>query len=160
MEKQIVVTRTFNAPVNLVWNAWTDPELVMRWWGPDVFTSPLAKIDFREGGKSLVCMRAPEQMGGMDMYSIWNYTSIVPLTSIDFIQNLADKDGNKMNPKDLGMPDDFPEDIRTLVTFKDLGNNKTEMTVTEFADMGQMTHFAQIGLEQCMDKMVRIFTAD
>ncbi|MEO5999368.1 MAG: SRPBCC domain-containing protein [Chitinophagaceae bacterium] len=157
MKNQIVVTRIFNAPVELVWKIWTDPELVMRWWGPDKFTCPTADIDLREGGISLVCMRAPTNMGGRDMYSIWNYKKIIPMQHIEFVQNLSDKTGNKMDPVKLGMPSDFPIDIRTVVTFKDLGNNKTEMTVTEYADMGQMANFAKMGLEQCADKMVAIF---
>jgi uncharacterized protein YndB with AHSA1/START domain len=158
MEKQIVVSRIFNAPVKMVWKIWTDPELVMRWWGPDRFSCPSAKMDFREGGTSIVCMRSPKEMGENDMYSIWNYTRIVPLQSIEFIQNLADREGNKMSPLKLGMPVDFPVDIRTVVIFKDLGKDKTEMTVTEYADMGSMTKFAKLGLEQCFDKMVAIFT--
>ena len=158
MEKKIVVTRVFNAPVELVWKAWTDPELVMRWWGPDHFTCPVAKINFKEGEKSLVCMRAPREFqGGAETYSIWNYKKIVPLQSIEFIQNLADKDGNKMDPVKLGMPADFPEDIRTLVEFKKLDENKTEMTVTEFAEFGQMSKFAQMGLDQSIDKMLALF---
>jgi len=157
MEKKVIVTRTYNAPVDLVWKTWTDPELVMRWWGPDKFTCPSAKIDFRVGGVSLVSMRAPLDFGGQDSYSLWAYTKIVPLQSIEFVHNLTDKDGNKVNPVLLGMPADFPEDIQTVVTFKDLGNGKTEMTVTEFADFGQMTRFATIGLEQSLDKMNAIF---
>ena len=158
MEKYITVTRLFNAPVELVWKIWTDPELVKRWWGPDMFICPSAKIDFRVGGTSIVCMRSPKVFdGGKDMYSIWSYKEISPLQRIEFIQNLADEAGNKMNPSSLGMPPDFPEDIRTVVLFKDLGDGKTEMTVTEYADMGQMAKFAQLGLEQSMDKMVAIF---
>jgi uncharacterized protein YndB with AHSA1/START domain len=157
MAKQIVATRTFNAPVSLVWQVWTDPELVMRWWGPQYFTSPSARMDFREGGTSIVCMRAPENFGGKDTYSIWQYTKIIPMQTIEFIQNLADKDGNRMKPTDLGMPPDFPEDILTVVTFVDLGNNTTKMTVTEHADMGSMSEFAKLGLEQCMDKIMQIF---
>lgn len=48
-KKDLAVSRVFNAPVEPVWRAWTDPALVMRWWGPDHFTSPSAEIDFREG---------------------------------------------------------------------------------------------------------------
>jgi uncharacterized protein YndB with AHSA1/START domain len=157
MEKKISVTRVFNAPVKLVWQTWVDPELVMRWWGPAGFTAPVAKIDFREGGTSLVCMRAPASFGGQDFFSIWEYTKIVPLQSIEFIQNLADKEGTKINPVNVGMPPDFPEDIRTVVRFKDLGNNKTELTVTEFADMGLTTEFAIKGLQQSLEKMDTIF---
>ena len=157
MEKIIRVTRIYNAPVELVWKTWTDPELIMRWWGPDKFSCPIAKIDFREGGVSLVGMRAPAEFGGQDWFNIWSYQKIVPLQSIEFIQNLADNSGNKVKPVDVGMPPDFPEDIRTIVSFKDLGNSRTELTVTEFADMGQMSHFAQLGLEQTLDKLGTVF---
>ncbi|MDB4905188.1 MAG: hypothetical protein JWQ63_4469, partial [Mucilaginibacter sp.] len=66
MAKQIEVTKIFNAPVEMVWKVWVDPELVKRWWGPKNFISPVAKIDFREGGKSLVSMKAPKEMGGQE----------------------------------------------------------------------------------------------
>ena len=74
----IVIERIFDAPRELVWKAWTEPDHVMRWWGPQGFTCPLARLDFREGGRSLVCMRAPTEFGGQDMYSTWTYTKIVP----------------------------------------------------------------------------------
>src|SRR6478735_9169803 len=98
MAKQVEVTRTFNAPVSTVWQVWTDPELVKRWWGPKYFECPVAIIDFRIGGKSLVSMKGPKEMGGMEHYSIWEYVKIIPHQTIEFIQNLADSDGNKMEP--------------------------------------------------------------
>jgi len=49
-------------------------------------------------------------------------------------------------------------DIKTVVTFKEITNSKTEMTVTEYADMGTMSNFAQMGLEQSLDKMAAIFS--
>lgn len=157
MVNKIEVTRTFNAPIEMVWKLWTDPELVKRWWGPKHFTSPVANLDFREGGKSIVSMKAPKEMGGQEYFSIWIYTKITPLQTIEFIQNLSDKDGNKTNPTKVGMPADFPEDIRTVVTFKKTGSNKTEMTVTEYAAFGSISNFAQMGLEQSCDKMLEIF---
>ena len=158
MAKQIEVTRTFNAPVEMVWKVWTDPELVKRWWGPKHFTSPVALIDFRIGGKSLVSMKAPQEMGGQVFYSIWEYVKIIPLQTIEFIQCLSDKDGNKTDPVELGMPPDFPIDIKTVVTFREVADNKTEMTVTEYADFGTISSFAQIGLEQSIEKMEAIFS--
>jgi uncharacterized protein YndB with AHSA1/START domain len=157
MAKQIEVTRTFNAPVEMVWKVWTDPELVKRWWGPKFFISPLAIIDFREGGKSIVSMKAPDEMGGQEFYSIWEYVKIIPLETIEFIQNLSDRDGTKTEPVKLGMPPDFPMDIKTVVTFRAVADSKTEMTVIEYAEFGTISNFAQIGLEQSMDKMVAIF---
>ena len=55
------------------------------------------------------------------------------------------------------MPPDFPKDIKTVVIFRELANDKTEMTVTEYADFGSISNFAQIGLEQSLDKMAAIF---
>lgn len=158
MAKQIEVTRTFNAPVEIVWKVWTEPELVKRWWGPKHFTSPVAKIDFREGGKSIVSMQAPKEMGGREFYSIWVYVKIIRLQTIEFVQSLCDEDGNKTDPVKLGMPPDFPIDIRTVVTFKKVANAKTEMTVTEYADFGTISNFAQIGLQQSVEKMDVIFS--
>jgi len=159
-KRDLVVTRVFDAPIELVWKAWTDPEYVMRWWGPDHFTSPSAKLDFREGGTSLVCMRVPKEFGGQDIYSTWVYQKIVPMERIEFIQNLADKDGNKIDPANLGLPPEFPRDTRTVATFKDLGKGKTEMTVTEYGvptSDTEMGKNAEIGLNQSLDKMAASF---
>lgn len=157
MAKQIEVTRVFNASVEMVWKLWTDPELIKRWWGPKQFTAPVARIDFREGGRSVVSMKAPAAMGGQEYYSVWVYTKIVPLQFIEFIQSLSDEEGNKTDPEKLGMPADFPIDIQTIVNFTTIADGQTEMTVTEYADFGMISEFAQTGLEQSMDKMVAVF---
>ena len=159
-KRDLIVSRVFDAPIELVWKAWTDPEHVMRWWGPDYFTSPSAAIDFQEGGTSIVCMRAPQEFGGQDMYSRWIYQKIVPMERIEFIQNLADKDGNLIDPLTIGMPPEFPRDIRTVVTLKNLGNGKTEMTVTEYSmptSDTEMGKNAELGLNQSLDKMAALF---
>jgi uncharacterized protein YndB with AHSA1/START domain len=157
MAKQIEVTRIFDAPVEMVWQLWTEPELVKRWWGPKHFTSPVANIDFREGGKSIVSMQAPPAMGNQVYYSVWRYVKIVPHQSIEFIQSLCDAMGNAIHPTQVGMPPDFPANIQTIVTFRIAEGNGTAMTITEYADFGTISNFAQIGLEQSMDKMLDIF---
>jgi len=111
----VVMTRTFNAPIEKVWKAWSDPKLVMQWWGPTGFTCPVAKMDFRKGGTSLVCMRAPKEFGGQDMYSTWKYTVIGPMKRIEYIHNLADKDGNKVDPTKLGLPVPSPLPVSVSV---------------------------------------------
>jgi uncharacterized protein YndB with AHSA1/START domain len=153
---ELVVTRVFDAPVEAVWKAWTDAEQVKKWWGPDGFTAPVAKLDFREGGTSLVCMSSPEYG---DMYSTWKYVEIVPLRRIEYIHNLADKNGNKIDPTAVGMPADFPQDQRNVVTFKAVSNDMTEIIVTEYDwTVGQMVEMSKIGMEQCLAKMAAIFT--
>ena len=66
IKADLVVKRIIDAPIDLVWKAWTEPDRVMRWWGPQYYTSPSCKMDFREGGKFLFCMRAPQDQGGQD----------------------------------------------------------------------------------------------
>src|ERR1051325_9163058 len=57
--ERMAVTRVFDAPRELVWKAWTDPKYVMQWWGPNGCTSPFCEMDFRVGGKFLICGRMP-----------------------------------------------------------------------------------------------------
>src|SRR5438034_11066016 len=50
-ERELVTTHTFDAPRELVWKAWTDPERIKRWWGPSRYTALVAKMDLRLGGR-------------------------------------------------------------------------------------------------------------
>jgi uncharacterized protein YndB with AHSA1/START domain len=61
----LVVTRILDTPAESVWEAWTDPDKVKRWWGPKDCTSPFCKIDLREDGKYVFAMRTPEVQGGL-----------------------------------------------------------------------------------------------
>jgi uncharacterized protein YndB with AHSA1/START domain len=152
--KNVVVTRIFDAPVEVVWNAWVEPELVKQWWGPAGFTAPVAEMDFREGGRSLVCMRAPAEYGGQDLYNTWTYRRIVPMREIEFVQHFADQDGNRIDPASLGLPPGIPEDVRHVITFASAAGNKTEMTVTEFGyPNDEIVAISKAGMEQCVDKM-------
>jgi len=152
--RDVVITRVFDAPVELVWQAWTNPEFVMRWWGPTGFTSPTCKIDFREGGKFVFHMRAPKDFqGGQDFYTAGVYKKIVPLKLIEFSQSLADKDGNSIDPAKMGMPPEFPKEIPSALEFKRVGS-KTELTVTEYGwTAGQMRDLSESGMKECLDKL-------
>jgi uncharacterized protein YndB with AHSA1/START domain len=59
-ERELVITRHFDAPRELVFRAWTEPDRAVRWWGPQGFTTAHYEIDFRPGGSYRVCMRSPE----------------------------------------------------------------------------------------------------
>jgi len=151
--KDPVVTRTFDAPVGEVWSQWSDSDKVMKWWGPQGFTAPVARIDFREGGTSLVCMRAPKEFGGQNIYNTWTYRKIVPMKEIEFVLHFADKDGKQIDPASIGLPADIPHGVRHVITFKSIGN-KTEITVTEYGYTSDQTlELSRLGLEECLDKM-------
>ena len=152
--RDLVITRVFDAPVERVWKAWTDPKHVVRWWGPTGFTSPSCKIDFREGGKFLFHMRAPKDFqGGQDFYTSGVYKKIVRHKLIEFTQSLSDEKGNRVDPVKMGMPPDFPKEIPSALAFKAVGN-KTELTATEYGwTVGQMRDMSEQGLSQCLDKL-------
>jgi uncharacterized protein YndB with AHSA1/START domain len=57
--QDLVITRFIDAPLELVWKAWTEAEQVKRWWGPKDYTSPTCKLDLQVGGSFLFAMRAP-----------------------------------------------------------------------------------------------------
>lgn len=154
----LVVTRVFDAPLDALWTAWTDSDTLKQWWGPDGFTCPLAEMDVRVGGTSLVGMSSPD-FG--THYSLWAYQAIDPQSRIEFIHNLADKDGNKIDPVAVGMPSDFPTDQRQVIAFKAPGDNKTELTVTEYGwTAGQMMEMSKMGMNQCLDKLEKLLAAD
>lgn len=58
--KELTFTRVFNAPRELVFQAWTDPQLTAQWWGPRCFTNALCEVDARPGGTMRIVMRAPD----------------------------------------------------------------------------------------------------
>ena len=158
-KKDLVVTRIIDARVERVWKAWTDPERVMRWWGPEDYTSPSCKIDLRVGGKYIFCMRAPAYQGGQDSYTAGEYVQIVPMERLVFTQGLADKNGNPIDPAAIGMPPDFPKELLTTVVFKSKGD-MTELTITEQGwTGGQMFVFSLAGMHQCIDKLAVYLSA-
>ncbi|MFI0430963.1 SRPBCC domain-containing protein [Mariniflexile sp. HMF6888] len=58
--KKLHVTRTFNAPLELVWSTWTEPELLEQWWAPKPYIAVIQFMDFKEGGHCLYYMLSPE----------------------------------------------------------------------------------------------------
>lgn len=146
----VIVTRLFDAPVGRVWKAFTEDAEVMKWWGPEHFTAPAAKMDVRAGGTSLVCMRTPD---GQDMWMRWDYTRVDPMSRIEYVQNICDADGGRIDPRAIGMGPDFPRDVTTVVTLTARGN-QTEMKIVEDTTTSEFMHeMSKLGLEQCMDKM-------
>ena len=147
----MVLTRAFDAPIASVWKAWTESEELMRWWGPTGFTCPLARMDVRQGGTSLVAMRSPD---GQDHYNTWTYTSIEPGRRLEFVQRFADQDGNQLEPSDLGLPPAIPSAVPHVLTFEQRDGGRTELTVTESGYPNeQIVEVSRAGMAQCLDKL-------
>jgi uncharacterized protein YndB with AHSA1/START domain len=152
-EQALVITRIFDAPPELVWKAWTDPELVKRWWGPTGFTSPVCKIDLRVGGTYHYCMRSPE---GQDYWSTGVYHEIVPLERIVATDSFADEEGNVVPATYCGMSSDFPLELLVTVTFEE-HRGKTKFTLRHVGiPAGQMTELTEAGWNGSFDKLAQV----
>src|SRR5438046_10762541 len=60
VDREIVLTRVFDAPRRMVWEAWTDPKQLVLWWGPKGFTTTIEEMDVRAGGAWKLVMHGPE----------------------------------------------------------------------------------------------------
>jgi len=120
----LTITRVFNAPRQVVWNYWKDPEYFKKWWGPKEFTCPFSEIDFRVGGRCLSAMRSRE---GQEFWSTGTYKDIAPFEKIVVTDSFADKEGNIVPSTYYGM-EGFPLELEVTVMFEDVGG-KTKMTL-------------------------------
>lgn len=120
-----VVTRVFDAPRELVFEAWTEPERLMRWWGPKGYSMPYCTIDLRPGGVFFHCMRSPE---GHDFWGKGVFREIVVPERIVLTDSFADAEGNVVPATRYGMSPYWPLETLMTVTF-DEHERMTTVTV-------------------------------
>ncbi|MBX3290201.1 MAG: SRPBCC domain-containing protein [Acidobacteria bacterium] len=89
--KTVSITKEFAAEIDLVWDAYTKPELLDQWWAPKPYASRTKVMDFREGGKRFYAMVSPE---GAEKWVLQKYTSITPKTNFKLFNAFADADEN------------------------------------------------------------------
>ena len=154
--ERMVVTRIFDAPRELVWKAWTDPKYVMQWWGPKGFTSPVCQMDFRVGGKYLICTRTPD---GQEFWHGGEYHEIVPHEKIISSMYFSDSKGNKVDPAQLGIEHEAIEGAYDEILFEDLGNGQTKLTFIGNEPMESAKNSGQLeGMNQVLDKVAEVVT--
>ena len=147
-EVQIEVSRTFEAPLELLWKAWTEPEHFMKWYGPKDFTAPTCEIDLREGGRHLWSMRSPD---GKQMYYTGSYKEVAPMDRLVFSDSMSDAEGNVM-----GMGEGIPESMDVTVVFVHT-DGKTTVTVSHVG-YGPRAEYARTGWEQAFEKLADVIT--
>lgn len=126
-QNAVVIERTFNAPIDLIWQMWTEPAHFQRWYGPKGFSIPVAKMDVRVGGKRLICMESPD--GSMKMWFTGEYREVAPNERLVYSESMADEHGNVISPSAMGMPEGHPETTEVTVELEELGG-RTKMTMT------------------------------
>ena len=152
----LVIERVFGAPRTLVWKTWTEPGLLMRWWGPEGFTAPVAKIDLREGGAFILCMRSPE---GKDYWNSGVYREIVPPKRLVMSVSFTDEKGKVVPATYYGMSPDIALEMVQAVSFE-AEDGKTKVTVEHFGlPPGKDRDDARQGWDQSLDKLDRVLAS-
>lgn len=147
--EDIIITREFNAPCEAIWNAWTKPEQMKEWWGPNGYTCPIAKMDVREGGTYHASMRS--EKGDMH-WSTGTYKEIVPLRKLVISDHFADEKGHIIKAESIGMPGNWPEELTVTVTLEDFADG-SRMTMKHEGVPAEMRKECTQGWNECFDKM-------
>lgn len=149
LEREVRIVRTFNAPRELVWKAWTDPAQVAQWWGPRGFSNPVCEWDARPGGRIHIVMRASEQIakfiGKADHPMTGEFTEVVPVERLAFVSAAVDEAGKPLL-----------ESLTTVLFIERDG--KTEMVLHTQAKglveiAGPMLEGMEAGWTQTIDKL-------
>ncbi|MDG0809086.1 SRPBCC family protein [Cohnella rhizosphaerae] len=120
-DQEVLLTREFNAPRELVFKVWTEAEHFGKWWGPKGFTLEVSKMDARPGGMFLGCQKSPD---GMSMWGKFVYREVIKPEKLVFVQSFSDEQGNTIrapfNPN-------WPLEIINILTFEE-ADGKTTVT--------------------------------
>lgn len=134
--KKIKVVREFAAPIENVWEAWTDASILDEWWAPRPWKAVTKSIDFREGGYWLYCMTGPD---GERSWDREDFISIGPGKSLVVDNYFCDEAGNK-NP-------DMPTMHWKIDFYKAGEGTKVEVEIT-FHDNAGLEKMVEMGFEQ------------
>jgi uncharacterized protein YndB with AHSA1/START domain len=141
-ERTIVIEREFDAPRERVWKAWTDPDELAKWWGPEHFTTPREKIEFdlRPGGVCRMTMVGPE---GEEYPSDGHFGIVEPPERLSFAEKMTD------HP--------MIESGETTVEFTELANDRTKVMVTSRMVCAEgLVEMAKAGWSTQLDKLVAL----
>jgi uncharacterized protein YndB with AHSA1/START domain len=134
--RELVLTRVFDAPRELVFKVWTDPEHIARWWGPYGFKTTIQEMEVRPGGRWRYSMRGPD---GNDYPFDGAYLEIVEPERLVF---------------DGAIHGDPAQGVWTEVTFAEQ-SGKTKVTVRQvYSFESDATRGAPIGWNQQLDRLV------
>lgn len=117
--RELVITRVFDAPLDLVWKAHTEAERLGQWWGPKGCTIKVVQLDLRPGGLFHYCMDWP---GGQTMWGKFVYHEVVPQERIVFVNSFSDEAGNTTRAPFSG---NWPLEVFNVLTFSEADGRTT-----------------------------------
>lgn len=121
--QDFVISRVFDAPRELVWQCFTDPERMKRWWGPKGVKILKSDMDLRVGGTYLYGMQTPD---GKVMWGKFVYRAITPPERLEFINSFSDEAGGLTRHP---LAPTWPLEMLSLFTFEEAPGKQTRFTV-------------------------------
>ncbi len=140
-DREIVLSREFDAPRELVWQAYTDPRHLPHWWGPDGFTNTVHEIDVRPGGMWRFTMHGPD---GTDWPNRITYHEVVAPERLEYAHG-----------EDV---DDDPGAFQVTIRFEDLGGRTRVTQRMLFATVAQRKGVEQFGAVELGNQTLRKLT--
>jgi uncharacterized protein YndB with AHSA1/START domain len=134
--KKIKVEREFDAPVDQVWKAWTDSEILDQWWAPKPWKANTISMDFKSGGRWLYYMQGPD---GSRHYCILDYKSISPKKNIIAEDAFTDDKGN--------INKEFPS-MHWENEFKPVGSQTKVVIDITFASEADLEKIIEMGFKE------------
>ncbi len=145
----VTITREFDAPLSLVWDAFTKAELIDQWIAPHPYTAKTKYQDFKVGGKRFYAMISPD---GKESWAIQEYTSITPKTNFKMYNAFADEDENPQLP---GSEWDhtFSEELATTKVFITIFNESLQRMEGLLEGFSQGMRMALENLENLLENL-------
>jgi uncharacterized protein YndB with AHSA1/START domain len=147
----ITLIADFDAPIDQVWELWSDPRKLERWWGPPTSPATVEKHDIRPGGEVTYRMTDPE---GDRYYGVWRVTAVDSPTSLEFTDAFADQDWTPIA--------DMPvSTVSVRLTERDSGTRmEMHLTFESREDMERVVDMGMLdGLQQAISQMDALLAA-
>ncbi|WP_299662583.1 SRPBCC domain-containing protein [uncultured Ruegeria sp.] len=154
--KWVKIEREFDAPIDTIWDMWTDPALFRAWYGPRGMTVPVAEMDVVVGGTRKVCMEMTSAERPMKMWFTGVYKEVTRPHRLVYTESMCDEDGTLITPQSMGMPDDFPDITEIIVELSEV-NGKTLMTMVHIGVEAGTAGAG--GWNQAFDKLAEYLSA-
>ena len=141
-DRELAITRVLDAPRELVWNVWTNPDEIAKWWGPEGFTTPREKIDYdlRPGGRSELTMVGPD---GTEYPNSGQFTVVEPPERLSWHEE--------------GIEHPMMEAVDSTIEFVDLGGDRTKVVInSRMVCAEELVEMANAGWNSQFDKLDRL----
>src|SRR5215217_551918 len=124
-QEPLIITRTFDAPRELVWKAWTERDHLLKWFSPAGMVMTHCDLDFRVGGRCLYALKPVGMPDAPAMWGLWKFREIEAPERLVLVQSFSDENGAITHHE---MMPTWPAEIHSTATFEEQ-DGKTLLTL-------------------------------